>query len=342
MTANQKRTLKTVLIYIGVPLITFLLFFLIILFKGMIDGSGSIFLFKEGLNDYNFTIFLQNLVFMGLIAFAVSMNVPNGRFDFSVGSTMVLSCIVGGNLALRMGGDSFTVFLMFIVFGAIFGAICGALYVLLRLPAMVTSLGVTLIFEGLAVNISSGTLTGVTSMYMADQWILLLVYLLSTLLVFYLFGYTKFGHDKRSLMGGQKIAVNTGINEKKNAIICYILCGIFSAMAGMVVLKQQGSITASLNLGTLMTMFQGFLALFIGQYLAKFGNFVWGIFVGAIVSALISSFLGALQLTSQMQNIVNALILLFFLIFQENSGRIMQRIKMRKLKTHHNHEVKSV
>jgi ribose transport system permease protein len=55
-----------------------------------------------GVNS-NLMINLRNTVYSGLIALALSYNLTSGRFDFSIGSILILSTTVGVNISLRWG-----------------------------------------------------------------------------------------------------------------------------------------------------------------------------------------------------------------------------------------------
>lgn len=313
---NIRKKTKWVAIYIGFPLVIYLLF------SGILGVRNIAFI-----KDVNFNIFLQNFVYMALIGFGVSLNVPSGRFDFSIGSIMVLSSIIGGNLALSLGIGSFGMVILFALCGSVLGAVSGLLYVVLRLPAMVTSLGVMLIFESLTFLVYRGkglTLVGQANMlYMASSLTNLVLILFACFAVIFILNrFTKLGYDRRSLMGEQKIAVHSGVKEKKTAVICYILSGILVAVAGIIPLYQAGTVAPKLGMGTIMIMFSGFLAMFIGLFLSRWGDLIIGVLVGALISSMLTLFLAQMGFTIQQQSIINAVLLLLFLVFDQYFNHI--------------------
>ncbi len=320
---ESKRLLKGALVYILTPLVLFALFYGILAIRGVSFLEGP-----------NFKIFTQNLVYMGLIGFAVSLNVPSGRFDFSVGSIMVLSSILGGNIALQLGLNSLGMVVLFAIFGALLGTLSGVIYVVLRLPAMVTSIGVMLIFESIAFAIYGGNglvLIGEPGMFFmaSNTFYLMMLLALAFLLIFFLNRYTSFGYSRRALIGGQKIAIQTGIKEKRIAIICYGLAGMLVGIAGLVPVYQAGTVAPQLGMGTIMIMFSGFLAMFIGGFLSRWGDYTVGVLIGAIISALIDSFLAHMSFSMQEQTIINAFILLAFLVFDQYFDKIVEFTKRR-------------
>ena len=166
---------------------------------------------------------------------ALSINLNSGRFDFSLGSMAVLSSVLGARLSyalLRGGSGSAPLMLLLCVgIGGVLGLLSGLLYVSLRIPPIITSLGVTLIYEGLTFTVTSGKYvnTEVRNASMSafsGTWVWSALVILAVLaLVWFLFDRTKFGYDYKALQNGQRVAVNTGIREVPNALACYGICG---------------------------------------------------------------------------------------------------------------------
>lgn len=322
---NKKRMLKATLIYLLLPIVTYGVFALIVYLV-----NGNVFL-KDSIIFNNY---IREVVYMGLLALAVSLSVPNGRFDFSVGSIMILSIIVSSNIAYQNDLGAFGVLWLSILCGAVLGAISGLLYVLLRLPAMVTSIGVMLIFEAMTQILFDGkgfnqyTEFGNLYSYMGNIGIAITIFLIAVIMRFVLYRYTKLGYNIRSIRGGQRIAVDAGINERATAIACYIISGVLIAIAGINYgYTHVGQVLPVSSMSTIGIMFQGFLAMMIGELLERWGDFVLGIFVGSLVSAMITSFLSAISLDLTQIGLVNSAILLLFLIFNQYFDRLVKAIK---------------
>ena len=71
-----------------------------------------------------------------------------------------LSAVVGAKISYAvLGGGSGSAALMLVITiaaGAVLGMVSGLIYVTLRIPPIITSLGVTLIYEGVLYTITSG------------------------------------------------------------------------------------------------------------------------------------------------------------------------------------------
>ena len=70
-----------------------------------------------------------------------------GMFDFSIGANIMLSAIVGCVLASKYNMGYFGLIIGCIITGALVGLINGAFYVKLRIPSMIVTTGLALIYE---------------------------------------------------------------------------------------------------------------------------------------------------------------------------------------------------
>ncbi len=73
-----------------------------------------------------------------------------GMFDFSIGANIMLSAIVGCVLATKFNLGYFGLIVGCILTGAIVGILNGIFYVKLRIPSMIVTTGLALIYESLA------------------------------------------------------------------------------------------------------------------------------------------------------------------------------------------------
>ena len=174
-------------------------------------------------------IILRNTIYSGLIALALSYNLTSGRFDFSIGSILILSTIIGATIALDRGFGPISMLVICMSVGAILGAISGLVYIILRLPPIVVSVGVAMIYEGIGFLLNEGKGVRVINnpqlLIFAQQPYITFLALIILIVLIVLLNFTKFGFDTNSLRGGQAIAVNIGINEKSNTLICYLIAG---------------------------------------------------------------------------------------------------------------------
>lgn len=300
-------------------------------------------LFRGG-ESGNVGSFFKNVCYYALLSFAVSINLHTGRMSFDCGAIMVLSTTVG--FMVGVGNDNVLLTLLVAaVVGCLLSAISGALYLLLRLPSMIVSLGTTLIFEAIAYLLVRAfayngdietiylrrALTPRLFNFTSDIVAMIAMALTATAFMIVVFHYTRFGYDYRALQGGQRIAVNTGVAEAGNAIVCYLITGVLLGLAGVVNFSFATAVQPSINFGTVSLMFECFCPLFFGGFLAHYINKQAGILVGVVSYSFIQTGLGQIRNAQNWNNfvipLINATILVLFMIYQTNESAIRARIR---------------
>ncbi len=84
-----------------------------------------------------------------IIALAIYLQFKNGRFDFSGGATMILSAIIAGNITLQAGGNPILFLVLCVVFGVVLSMITATAYIVSKVPVIICTIAVTLIYESL-------------------------------------------------------------------------------------------------------------------------------------------------------------------------------------------------
>ena len=93
---------------------------------------------------------LKNICYFSLLCFAVSINLHTGRMGFDVGAIIVLSTVIGFIVGIESGDNVVLTILAAMLTGMVLSILSGLVYILLRLPMMIVSLGMTLIYEAVA------------------------------------------------------------------------------------------------------------------------------------------------------------------------------------------------
>lgn len=325
----MNERLKKIAITLVIPAGVFLFFSLLLLGRDTTLFSTT----------NHFRTFINAFAVTTFIAWALNFNLSTGRFDFSLGSISLLSSILGAkfmwyleNLGWEMNG--WYMLIAIVVIGAVLGTISGLAYIILKIPPIVTSLGMTLIYEALGFIATDGggvvlnRTLHLTKIASPQNQIIVLA--IGFVAIYLISNKTSFGFHWRSLVAGQKIAVDTGINEKSNAVISYALSGAFVSVAGCFTMSIQGNASASLNFGTISTIFVAFLPLFIGGFIGRYSEDKFGILLGSFTTALITLGFVRLNISAQMQSFWNAIILLGFLIYLNNEYKILSFFTKKK------------
>ena len=318
-----KRILGTIII----PLGTFIVVW-------SICRANGIALFET---QGNWIAFFKAAASVMLTTFALSINLNSGRFDFSIGAVSLLSSVISAQISIALGLSVWVMLFISILTGIVLGVVSGGIYVLTKLPPIIVSLGVTLLYEGAAFAITAGygvsfvANTELTSFPAVQNYILIILAALAV--VIFIFDYTSFGYHYRALLSGQKVSVNTGIREIPNAVGCYAIAGGLMGVVGFISATNTGTIQMSLNFGSIGVMFTAFLPMFIGGFIGRFCNEKIGYLLGAVTTAFVSIGYARLKVDSSLQQIITALLLVGFLIYLNNENKILElRMIKRKIR----------
>ncbi|GEP69134.1 ABC transporter permease [Cellulomonas soli] len=273
-----------------------------------------------------------------LTAMALAINLNSGRFDFSLGAMATLSSVIGATVAIQTGSGIVVMGGITVAVGVALGAFSGLVYVLLGISPMVCSLGITLLYEGVSFAITGGAnvsflLDGGLTSFSKSPAAMAAVIAVGLLVVVLLFDQSRFGYDYRALITGQGPAVAAGIREKRNAVAAYAISGGLMGAVGLILASQMGYIEAGkLNFGSIGIMFTAFLPMFVGGFIGRYSNDKLGYLLGALCTTLLGLAFAALHLTSTVQSITNALLLVGFLLFLSNEdklARLWRRVARR-------------
>jgi ribose/xylose/arabinose/galactoside ABC-type transport system permease subunit len=263
------------------------------------------------------------------IAFALSMNLTSGRMDLSLGSQRVVSTIVGGLVANMLGLNGAWVLVFAVIFGFIFGSIVGILYVTLRIPPMVLGIGMACIYESIGFLSTDGVglrLVGTQGVeVLSDMNFTIIVLTIIAVVMLIFMTYTRFSYNFRAVRGSQKIAQNAGINIYANVAICYTVAGALVAVSGVLDAAFAGSMSASMGLTSNGSVMANMFAMMIGcTFLSRYINQSIGIVSASVAIKIMSMGLSCFNFSDATSGVVNMVIFIAFLVFQENSYKIAQ------------------
>ncbi|MDO4572444.1 MAG: hypothetical protein Q4C13_03680 [Clostridia bacterium] len=316
------NTWKTLIWPIGI----FAVFFAATRLSGSAGNFGS-------LNSLE-TIARQSIL-CTMMALAMSCNMINGRWDFSVGIITVISSFIAAPIVRELELGAFGLLAVCILAATLLCLVNGGLYLLMRVPSLVVSIGMLMIYETLALLVNNGggaRFTGMKNTIFGRSPAIFILGLVMFLIFYVIYSHTRFGYNVRSLGNNQLITNNIGVNERKNIVLCYVLCGVFSGVAGAINLSMKGSIEASSTFNNNMgMMFAAFPPVFIGLYLSLYTNFVFGVFVGAVSMKMLTAGILALGLPSAVQDIGIGLFLLLFIALTTNQARFLDwRMRVKR------------
>jgi len=317
MAGNAARTL-------ALPVIMFVVLF--ILSKAF--GTGQFGSFSS------LRIVAQQTMMGAAIALAMTCNMKNGRWDFSIGMMTITSSIIGGAIAQALKIGPMGILIGCVIVGVIASAINGLLYIFMKVPTLVISIGAMLVYESVNLVFNKGggaRISDFTMLAFGRSPYVFILGIAAGVVFYVLYTHTVFGYNVRSLASNQALAVSTGINEKRNVMGCYLLCGLMVGVAGTINLSLNGSVLADVKFnGAMSMMFEAFPPVFIGFYLSQYTNLTVGVFVGAFSMKLLTAGMLALGIPAALQNVGIGLFLLVFIAFTTNQEKLREMRHIRE------------
>lgn len=320
MAIDFKRIFKNILGTVALPIGMFIIFFILTRSLG-INIYG---------NRDSFISIMQNTIYSVFVAYGVSLTFKSGMMDFSIGSVVMLASIFAYNVTVKLDGSAWMLLGMCIIFSIILSTIMGSLYVLLKLPIVMVSLGITIIYEamtGVIFGAEGANAYSIQKFTVFSREPLMYILLIGVMLFYYVFiTHTKISYKSRALAFNQITAVNIGIKEIPNVLIKYLVSGVLLGFATVMYVTQTRVVPAT-SFSSTMVMFMNLFPVIIGLYLGKFCNDTLGIFSGALTVSLFNYGLSALGLNTSLATIYYGLFMILFIGYSTNEEKIIMWIK---------------
>lgn len=264
--------------------------FIIIVLAGITKGT-------KFLNVGNLQSMAKTLTEYGLMSVGLGIAMISGGIDLSTVYIANLCGILAGLAMNNMGmGIPAAIFLALIV-GILCGAFNGFLISVLKIPAMLATLGTYQLFMGIAIVCSKGsTVSGIPRNYSqfasSTFWGIpmpFIVFILVITIVSLIMAKTKFGKRVQLVGTNEKASKFAGINTVSVIIRAYILSGIVSAIAGLLSLSRISS--AKADFGSSYTMQTVLIAVLGGiNPNGGFGS-IPGVAIAVLILQMLSSYL---------------------------------------------------
>ncbi len=235
-----------------------------------------------------------------------------GMFDFSIGANIMLSAIVGCVFANRFGLGYVGLVAGSIITGALVGLINGAFYVKLRIPSMIVTTGLALIYESVANYIAGGveqTLPSDLRVFGQMPGNLILA-VIAFAVAFLLLNYTKIGTYTYAIGSNEFVAKNMGIKVNKYKVLAFIISGAFLGVMAVLTISYGSSMVAVTGMASMSRNFVPTMGCFFGLAFKKYGMPIPAIIIGEFVINIIFFGFIALGAPTAIQDVITGLALL--------------------------------
>ena len=280
------------------------------------DGSGLMFLTADNLLGI-----LRQQVYIGIVAFGLTLVMITGNIDLSVGSMLTFMCCVCATIMMRTDNGLLGIFGT-IAIGAICGLVNGVLVCYVKLNSFITTLGTSSIFMALALKLSSGTIlvipdncdplfqaVGISSfgpIHILIVWFVVVAVVLGLLL-----SRTVFGQQLYAIGSNSTAARFSGIRSKRNTTIAYVITGACVGLAAMLMLANVKSSNPQASNGKEMEII---LAVVLGGVAVSGGKgSVWGTIIGVLFYGVLSAGFTMMNLSIYIQWVIMGIIMVFAL-----------------------------
>ncbi len=282
------------------------------------------------LNVQNLARSSSDFMEMGLMMLPMVFIIVTGNVDLSVASTLGMTASCMGLLYMN-GTNIWLAAAVALALGAVGGLLNGYLISRLKVPALVITLGTYAFYRGIAyvmlgdqaardypaafAYLGQGRIPGTPIPFSA------LLFTVSAVIFGLVLHKTAFGRYLYAIGNNQDAVTYSGISVARVKIIIFLLSGIMSALAGLVLASRFGSTRPDIGLGLELSVIT---ATVLGGVDINGGK---GTMVGAVLALLLVGLMrfgmGLLNIQGQVQSIAIGLLLILSILLP-NFGQILR------------------
>jgi ribose transport system permease protein len=237
----------------------------------------------------NFSSLLRSIAFLGIIGVGQTVLMITGNFDLSVGSVAALGAVVGGTAMTELGLPVPVGIVVGLLAGAAAGLMNGIVTIGLRVPAFIATLGMLFVARGLVFVVSQGQPVYPVPpdlVALGDSTPLGIPFALFVFLALAVIGETILRTTRvgRALYGtgaNAVVASLSGIAVRRYQLSAFMLTGLLSALAGILLMAQIERADPTLGQGWELAVIAGVI---IGGVSLQGGS---GTIIGTVIGLLL-------------------------------------------------------
>lgn len=256
----------------------------------------------------------------GMVACGMLFCLASGDFDLSVAS--VIACAgVTAAVVINMTESLWIGIFAGLLLGAVCGLVNGFVIARLKINALITTLATMQIVRGLAYIISDGKAVGIEDERFFElgyaNWLGLPAPIWITVICFILFGFllnrTTFGRNTLAIGGNEEAARLAGVPVVRTKIIIFVLSGLVSAAAGIILASRMTSGQPMTSIGYELIVIS---ACVLGGVSLKGGiGKISYVIAGVLILGTVENAMNLLNISPFSQYVVRGVILLAAVIF---------------------------
>ena len=270
---------------------------------------------------------LNNQAVLAILAIGLTVVLIAGQFDLSIGFALTFTGALSAAMVTVLDVPPAVSWLVVLGIGALIGLVNGVLVTAFRVPALVATIAVGSILEGLTLFVTNGETIyrGLDEYIAIGRWSIeglqapTFYLLVIAFLAWAGLKYTPAGRYIHAVGANPAAARVSGVRVSRYVILAFVIAGVLAAFCGIVQTARNGSATPTAGVTFLLP---AFAAAFLGSVTLRRGEFhVIGTVIGVYLIATGSLgfvLLGAPFYTQQ-------LFAGFVLVLATAGGRLLRR-----------------
>lgn len=287
-----------------------------------------------------FNLLRQQSTYM-VIAIGLLAVMLTGGIDLSVSSIAAVGGIMTVIPITQWGYETGLGLFWAIVIGlgccVVIGAINGALVSYLNMPAFIVTLATWFSIQGVAFILTNGAPILMDFSVPSSSMLIyfgeksdpifnipypVILAAVVVIIFYFIMHHTSFGRIVTAIGSNETAAYLAGINVKRYKFLVYVICGLLSGLAGVIILARSGSATpltaaADYNLSAIAGVVIGGCSLTGGE-----GTVPYTV-VGVMVIAVIGNIMNLMSLAAYPQMIVKGLIIILAVLLRSATSKSM-------------------
>ena len=269
---------------------------------------------------------LRQSVTASVVCYGLLLNFHLGMLNFSAGALMLFAGIIGGNLARLTGTGIVGLVVIIVALSVLFGFLTGLVYNLLRVPCIVLSIGLMLVWEAAPKLFYRDGLNlppEITVLCRNPNCFYVLA--VCAVAFFVIYNLSAFGHNVRALGNNQAIANSVGLNGDRIKLMSFVVGAIFLGVASVLYMSERGEVRNVAAMDSLAIMLDGFMSMFIALFLSRYCDLSIAVVLGTFSMKMLTNGFVALGLSSTMRDVAQGVFLLVLLTISANAGLFERR-----------------
>lgn len=260
-----------------------------------------------------------------MLAFGAMFLMISGEMDLSVGSALAFSGIAA-LVAYTTSGSLLLGIIFGVMCGIMIGVVNGLLTAYLSIPSFIVTLAMDLIVRGLIMMYTGGQTINETKNfsvigqgYVGPIPIPIIIVAVTAFLAWFILRHTTMGRKFYAVGGNKEAAKAACIDVKKTVIMSYVLSGICTAVAGIILISRLNSGSPTAGDGYALDAIAS--TVIGGSSLAGGVGTATGTLVGAIIMGLIGNILNLVGIQSYVQKVVKGIIIILAVVLDVQSKK---------------------